>query len=181
MLIPNPGLPEAPSGGPGGAQTVRNQNLPIARTADRSFGSPLARSPAGQNPGMARTPATGSTASSAMTLPLRTARGGPLGPVPGPPASSSTSVLEPALPNSRPNLVPLSQTSPPAKQSDNGFRPLPATPPTTTPSLQPTTTPSVQPPTKPSNNGFQAPPVKRSDSKPPTNNNSFGGGSFGGS
>ena len=165
MLIPNSSLPDVQNV----AQPARNSNLPIARVADRSFGSPLARSPAEPNRSRDLNPAASSSGASTPAAPLRTAQGGTLGPVPAPPVSSSTSVLESGTPNRRPNLVPLSQTRPPAKQADNGFLPLPANP------------SGGQPATAPSSNGFQAPPVNRNQANPPTGNNTFGGGSFGGS
>ena len=173
------------------AQSVLDNTLPVARAADRSFGQPGLRSSSAQNLQPLNTTVSGntgpSTGSSVAPQPLRTARGGPLAPFPSQPSplgttlsrgsatsptttSSSASVLETGLPGVRPNLIPLSATSPPSKESGNGFSPLPST------------TPKVQSPTKPSPNGFNGVPVNPPAVTPPaTNNNSFGGGSFGGS
>ena len=172
------------------AQSVLDNTLPVARAADRSFGQPGLRSNSTQNLQPLNSTVSGntgpSTGSSVAPQPLRTARGGFLAPFQSQPSplgaapsrgsatnpttpSSSASVLEPGLPGGRPNLIPLSATSPATKVSGNGFSPLPST------------TPKVQPPTKPSTNGFDGVPVNPPAVTPPTNNNSFGGGSFGGS
>ncbi len=161
---------------PGNAvESFVDNSQPVARTADSSVqqsivpNAPVRSS--GLNPAVQRnvSPATGLLAPRSL-LP-------PSGLLPSAPTTaapvSRNSVLEPAGATVAPQRSPASAQSPPENSSGNGF--------SLAPPARPQLPPAVKP-SKSSTNGFDPSSLGPPPATPPAKeNNSFGGGSFGGS